>query len=243
MIWNQLNIEKLNRQFESTSPEELLKWAFETFGAKVTLASSFGAEDAALIHMAAGVSPSFRIFTLDTGRLPEETYQVMDAVRGKYKVTIEAYFPDAARVEELVRKKGFFSFKESVENRKECCGIRKVEPLRRALKGMEAWVTGLRREQAESRSNAAKIELDAAQGGILKINPLADWTEANVWEFVRKNGVPYNKLHDAGYPSIGCAPCTRAVKAGEGVRAGRWWWESPEYKECGLHPDRGDASV
>ena len=228
MIWNQLNIEKLNRQFESTSPEELLKWAFETFGAKVTLASSFGAEDAALIHMAAGVSPSFRIFTLDTGRLPEETYQVMDAVRGKYKVTIEAYFPDAARVEELVRKKGFFSFKESVENRKECCGIRKVEPLRRALKGMEAWVTGLRREQAESRSNAAKIELDAAQGGILKINPLADWTEANVWEFVRKNGVPYNKLHDAGYPSIGCAPCTRAVKAGEGVRAGRWWWESPE---------------
>ena len=181
------------------------------------------------------LEPGIRILTLDTGRLNEETYEVMDAVRCKYGVTIESYFPNAHDVEDLERTKGFYSFRESVENRKECCGIRKVEPLRRALKGLDAWITGLRRAQSVTRTDLQKIELDEAHPGLYKINPLADWSEKDVWGYIKKNEVPYNRLHDAGYPSIGCAPCTRAVKPGEDIRAGRWWWENPEHKECGIH--------
>jgi phosphoadenosine phosphosulfate reductase len=235
--FSEADIRKLDAEFEKKEAPEILAWAFRTFGPKVVLASSFGAEDVVLIDLAAKADPSVRIFTLDTGRLPDETYQVMEEVRRRYKVRIEVFFPDAHAIEELVRKKGLHSFRESVENRKECCGIRKVEPLKRALAGAEAWITGLRRDQAETRTDVRKIERDAAHGGIVKLAPLADWTEERVWDYIRKNKVPYNRLHDAGYRSIGCAPCTRAVKPGEDVRAGRWWWERPDHKECGLHPE------
>lgn len=223
-----------NQEFEKKTAEALLKWALEKFP-KTVLASSFGAEDVVLIDMLVKLNPKARIFTLDTGRLNEETYDVMERIRRKYKISIESYFPDAAKVESLERAKGFYSFRDSIENRKECCGIRKVEPLNRALKGVDGWITGLRREQAVTRTDVKKIEKDETHGGILKFNPLADWTEKQVWDYIKTNQVPYNALHDAGYPSIGCAPCTRAIKPGEDVRAGRWWWENPEHKECGLH--------
>ncbi len=225
--------------FKNKSAEEVLQWAVNEFHPDLALASSFGAEDVALIHMLCRIEPKARIFTLDTGRLNEETYEVMDRIRSRYKISIESYFPDAQKVEALERQKGFYSFRESVENRKECCGIRKVEPLNRALSGLKAWITGLRREQSVTRSEVKKIEIDEAHGGILKINPLTDWSEKQVWAYIKENKVPYNRLHDMGYPSIGCAPCTRAVKPGEDIRAGRWWWESTDHKECGLHLPKG----
>lgn len=230
-----MDIQKLARDFETKTAADVLSWAVKEFHPALSFASSFGAEDVVLIDILIGIEPKARIFTLDTGRLNEETYEVMDRIRSKYKISIESYFPDRKKVEALERQKGFFSFKESVENRKECCGIRKVEPLGRALTGLKAWVTGLRRQQAVTRTEIQKIEVDQAHGGIYKINPLADWTEKQVWEYIKKNNIPYNRLHDAGYPSIGCAPCTRAVKPGEDIRSGRWWWENPEHKECGLH--------
>lgn len=229
------DLSALNERFRGASAEELLGWVVREHGPRAALASSFGAEDVVLIDMLFKIDPKARVFTLDTGRLNEETYEVMDRVRRRYGARIDAYFPDAARVEALERQKGFYSFRESVDGRKECCRIRKVEPLERALAGLSAWVTGLRREQAVTRSALAKIEADPSRAGLIKVNPLADWTQEEVWAYIRKHDVPYNKLHDAGYPSIGCAPCTRAVKPGEDVRAGRWWWETPEHKECGLH--------
>ena len=229
------DIKNLNQEFEKKTAEDVIKWAVKEFHPAMSFASSFGAEDVVLIDMLVKIEPKARIFTLDTGRLNEETYEVMDRIRSKYNISIESYFPDFQKVETLERQKGFFSFRESVDNRKECCGIRKVEPLGRALQGLKAWVTGLRREQSVTRTEIQKIEVDEAHGGILKINPLADWSEKNVWEYIKTNKVPYNRLHDMGYPSIGCAPCTRAIKPGEDIRAGRWWWENPEHKECGLH--------
>lgn len=220
------------------TPQEVLKWAVDEFSPELALASSFGAEDVVLIDMLVKIAPTTRIFTLDTGRLNEETYDVMERIRQKYKISIESYFPDFKKVEALERQKGFYSFRESIENRKECCRIRKVEPLGRALQGLKAWITGVRREQSVTRSGVEQVEKDAAHGGIFKINPLADWTEDQVRDYIRKHDVPANKLHELGYPSIGCAPCTRAVKPGEDFRSGRWWWESPEHKECGLHASR-----
>ncbi|MBI4313820.1 MAG: phosphoadenylyl-sulfate reductase, partial [Candidatus Omnitrophica bacterium] len=205
---------------------------------RIALASSFGAEDVALIDMVVKINPKVAVFTLDTGRLNEETYEVMDRIRRKYKISIQSYFPAAAAVEKLEREKGFYSFRESVENRKECCFIRKVEPLGRALAGVDAWITGLRRGQSVTRAGVPKVELDTAHKNVVKLNPLADWSEAQVWAYIKARQVPSNKLHDLGFPSIGCAPCTRAVRPGEDVRAGRWWWENPEHpehKECGLH--------
>src|SRR3989338_7842010 len=230
-----VNIKKLNSQFDKKNPEELLSWAANEFGTDIAFASSFGAEDVVVIDLLSKVKPRIRVFTLDTGRLNDETYEVMERIRLKYDIKIRSYFPDAEKVEKLEREKGFYSFRESIENRKECCGIRKVEPLGRALSGLKAWVAGLRREQSVTRTDIQKIEFDEAHGGILKINPLADWTNDEVWVYLKQNTVPYNKLHDMGYPSIGCAPCPRAVKSGEDIRAGRWWWEDPEHKECGLH--------
>jgi phosphoadenosine phosphosulfate reductase len=223
---------------ESLSTDELLRWAAGTYHPNIGLASSFGAEDVVLIDLLADIAP-VRIFTLDTGRLNQETYDLMDRIRRRYGVELEVYCPQTEAVEQLVRKKGFHSFRESVEGRKLCCTIRKGEPMRRALSGLDAWITGLRREQAVTRREIRKVEKDDDHGGILKLNPLADWTHEQVWESVRRRKIPYNLLHDQGYPSIGCAPCTRAVLPGEDVRAGRWWWESPEHKECGLHrPER-----
>ncbi|HEX9879760.1 MAG TPA: phosphoadenylyl-sulfate reductase [Candidatus Binatia bacterium] len=229
------DLNKLNRDFEEQSAEEVLAWAVKEFSRDVALASSFGAEDVVLIDMLWRVDPKGRVFSLDTGRLNEETYEVMEQIREKYGMQIESYFPDAAAVEKLEREKGLYSFRQSIDGRKECCGIRKVEPLNRALSGLKAWITGLRREQAVTRTDTGKIEIDAAHGSIVKLNPLASWSEKQVWDYIHENKVPYNKLHDRGFPSIGCSPCTRAIKPGEDIRAGRWWWETPESKECGLH--------
>ena len=220
---------------ESRSPQEIVRWAVQQFGDRVALASSFGAEDVAIIHMMVQVTPKPHIFTLDTGRLNQETYDVMDKIREKYHVSIDVMFPKTDAVEQMVQEKGLNLFYHSIENRKLCCGIRKVEPLNRALDNLDAWITGLRRDQVVTRASVKKVDLDLDHGGMAKINPLADWTWEQVMDYVKKNGVPYNVLHDQGYPSIGCAPCTRAIKPGEDFRAGRWWWERPEQKECGLH--------
>jgi phosphoadenosine phosphosulfate reductase len=220
---------------EDKSAEEVLEWALKSYGNKVGLASSFGAEDVVLIHMMAEIDPASKIFTLDTGRLPQETYDVIEKIRSKYGVRIDFFYPETKDVEEMESKFGPNLFYLNVESRKLCCQVRKVEPLNRALSSLSGWICGLRRAQAVTRTEIKKLEIDESHGSILKINPLADWSEEEVWSYIRERDVPYNKLHDQDYPSIGCAPCTRPVKPGEDLRAGRWWWESPESKECGLH--------
>ncbi len=224
--WDQVDVADL---------EGVLRYAVETFHPRLALASSFGLEDVALTHALISICPGARIFALDTGRLPEETYECAERLRVRYGVDVEWYFPQTEAVQQLERSKGLFSFREAVENRLECCGIRKVEPLKRALADRDAWITGQRREQSLTRAALDVVEKDAHHNGIWKFNPLADWSLDDVWAYVRKYDIPYNQLHDQGYPSIGCAPCTRAIKPGEDQRAGRWWWEQPEQKECGLH--------
>lgn len=233
--WTFSDIDAFNKELAGCSAEEIIEWALQKFGSRLTIASSFGAEDVVLIDMAARIDPGVRVFTLDTGRLPEETYDVMNRIRQRYAIEFEVAIPDTARLEELLRTKGPYSFYNSVEDRRECCLVRKVEPLSRALSNVDAWVTGLRRAQSVTRSALETCELDLSNGGKLKISPLANWSEDDVWNHVRQNNVPFNALHEMGYPSIGCGPCTRAVKPGEDVRAGRWWWERPDDKECGLH--------
>lgn len=225
----------LDDSLESKTAEEILKWSLEKYHDKIALASSFGAEDVVLIDMLVKINPKARIFTLDTGRLSQETYDVIDKLKEKYKINIEVYFPDTGSVKKMVNEYGFNLFYKNIELRQLCCKVRKIEPLNRALKNLNAWICGLRREQSVTRTEIKKVEIDRAHNSIIKINPLTDWTEKQVWNYIKENNVPYNKLHDEGYPSIGCAPCTRAIKQGEDVRAGRWWWESPYKKECGLH--------
>ena len=217
------------------NPVAVIGHALSLYHPALTFASSWSVEDIALIDMAAQIQPDIRVFSLDTGRLNPETYECAERVREKYGIEIEWMFPDREAVESLERAKGLFSFRETVENRKECCSIRKVEPLRRALKNQKAWMTGLRRSQSVTRVKLDVVEIDKANGGILKISPLADWTHEQAVYYVKDRNLPYNRLYDQGYASIGCAPCTRAVRIGEDERAGRWWWESPEHKECGLH--------
>ena len=203
--------------------------------APATFASSFGAEDMLLTDLIAREFPGIEVFSLNTGRLPQETLEMMDTVPLRYGISLRIYSPVASAVAQYVATNGADAFYESVELRKSCCGIRKVEPLGRALAGKRAWLTGLRREQAVSRQEMAESEFDAAHG-LQKFNPLIDWTNEEVWAYLRENNVPYNKLHDRSYPSIGCEPCTRAVKPGEDARAGRWWWEGKAgQQECGLH--------
>ncbi|MGQ0796711.1 MAG: phosphoadenylyl-sulfate reductase [Methanobacteriota archaeon] len=223
-------------KFEDRTAEEVLRWATGRFGERVALASSFGAEDCVIVDILARLGTP-RVFTLDTGRLPQETYDVMDAVRERYGIRVEVVVPETTAVESIVREHGLNLFYRSVELRKLCCRVRKVEPLERALKDLDAWIAGLRRDQEPSRRRIAKVERDATHGGIVKVNPLADWTWGDVMAYVRVHDVPYNRLHDLGYPSIGCAPCTRAVAPGDDLRAGRWWWERDAGKECGLHAD------
>ncbi len=222
-------------RFEGATAETVLRWALERFGDRLVIASSFGLEDVVLIDMAAGLSDDIRVFTLDTGRLHQATYDLMDRVRNRYELDIEVMFPEAGAVQAMVRASGLNLFYDSISNRKRCCHARKLEPLARALGACDAWVTGLRREQNVTRAETPVVELDAAHGSIVKVSPLADWSSEQVWEYVRENRVPYNALHDAGYPSIGCEPCTRPVKPGEDARSGRWWWENAETRECGLH--------
>ncbi|MBV8209088.1 MAG: phosphoadenylyl-sulfate reductase [Burkholderiaceae bacterium] len=199
--------------------------------------TSFGAEDMVLLDLIRRNDLPIAIFTLDTGRLPEETYALMQQVEQIYGRCYETYTPDTSAVQALVRARGINGFYESIENRKACCEVRKVEPLRRALAGRHAWITGRRAQQSAIRAGMVAREWDESLQ-VDKFNPLHDWNEQQVWQYIRSNNVPYNALHDRHYPSIGCAPCTRAIAVGEDVRAGRWWWENPETKECGLHPSR-----
>ncbi len=203
----------------------------------VTFANSLGAEDMVLTDIIDRYHLDMDMFSLDTGRLPQETYDLMQTVRERYKTPLRIYFPNVKQVESYVTEHGINGFYESVELRKACCHVRKVEPLRRALQSKRAWITGLRREQAPSRLNL-KISIFDTDNQIQKISPLLEWSSAEVWEYLRQYEVPYNKLHDKFYPSIGCAPCTRAITPGEDIRSGRWWWEDPETKECGLHTNK-----
>jgi phosphoadenosine phosphosulfate reductase len=227
-------LQRLNKDFEGKSPEEILAFFVRKHKGKITLANSLGAEDQVLTHMLEAIDPSVPIFTLDTGRMFPETYDLIEETNKRYNIQLRIMFPDRERVEEMVNTRGLNLFYESVENRKLCCHIRKIEPLKRALKGMEMWITGLRREQSVTRLATGFVEWDEGNG-LLKLNPLADWTNDQVWDYIRKHNIPYHALHDQGFPSIGCQPCTRAVKDGEDIRSGRWWWEQPESKECGLH--------
>lgn len=221
-------------RYKSASPQELIKGFFDEFGDKLKVASSCGLEDQVLTHMAVEVSTQARIFVLDTGRLHQETYDVMALTAAKYGFNYEAYFPDTTAVENLLREKGPNSFYYSVENRKECCHIRKVEPLNRALSDAKVWITGIRRDQSVTRQDVQAIEWDDTHG-LIKLNPIVDWSLDQVNAYLKENDVPVNSLHKQGFPSIGCSPCTRAIKEGEDIRAGRWWWENPESRECGLH--------
>ena len=230
----QQSVPALALQAEQMAAQDVVRLAHDRFGRRVALSSSFGAEDMVLIDMLMRVDPQARIVTLDTGRLPQETYNVMDATRERYGAAIEVFFPQADAVQAMVAEHGVNLFYHSVDLRKLCCGIRKTEPLKRALAGLDAWITGLRREQSVTRTAVHNIEWDESNQ-LIKVNPLADWTQDDVWTYIREHNVPYNALHDRGYPSIGCAPCTRAIQPGEDQRAGRWWWEHPETKECGLH--------
>lgn len=220
---------------EKNDVSRILEWAGKQFDDKAGFASSFSPEDVVIIDMLSKLNSPVKIFTLDTCRLHDETYRVMEDIRQKYQINIEVYFPDGNRIEKLERENGFYSFYQSLEARKECCNIRKVEPLNRALSKLHAWITGLRREQSLTRQALQKVEIDYGHNEIIKINPLLDWSEKQVWDYIQEHNVPYNKLFDKGFTSIGCAPCTRAIKRTEDIRAGRWWWEDPHHKECGLH--------
>ncbi len=207
--------------------------------ASVAFANSLGTEDMVLMDLLTKHAPTIEIFSIDTGRLPVETYDLIERAIKHYRRKIIVYFPEQGAVENFVRINGINGFRDSVAQRQDCCHARKVEPLKRALKGRSAWITGLRRAQAVTRENLSIAEFDEANG-LQKYNPLIEWSEDDVWDYINEFGVPYNALHDQGYPSIGCAPCTRAVEPGEDVRAGRWWWESAEQKECGLHVKNTD---
>ena len=213
----------------------LLQQAVAAYGDGLKLACSFGAEDVVLLDLIVQSKLPISVFVLDTGRLHTETYTLWEQLLEHYAITIAAYTPQTEPLQQFLQLKGPGSFYHSIENRRECCHLRKVEPLSRALAEASGWITGQRREQSVTRASLPKREIDAAHGNIAKLNPLADWSEAQVWEYIKTHHVPYNQLHDKGFPSIGCAPCTRATLPGEDLRAGRWWWENPEHKECGLH--------
>jgi len=227
-------IKTLQEELKNKGPEAVLARVGEVFGDSVLFASALGAEDQVITDIISRKGLKIPVITLDTGRLFNESYQLLEDIEKQYGIRVKLFFPDKDAVEAMTAEHGVNLFRDSVENRKLCCRVRKIEPLRRALSGYKAWICGLRREQSVTRNEIQTIEWDEANQ-IVKINPLADWTEAQVWEYIKNHEVPYNKLHDQGFPSIGCACCTRAVKRTEDVRAGRWWWEVPEQKECGLH--------
>jgi phosphoadenosine phosphosulfate reductase len=234
--------------FEQLEPAEMLEYVLKAHPGKVAFSSSLGAEDQVITHFLAQIAntesglTSPLVFTLDTGRLFAETYELIEKTNARYKINIQVYFPNATSVEKMVQAHGINLFYHSVENRKTCCHIRKIEPLKRALSPMDIWITGLRREQSPTRTRVSYAEWDDANK-VIKINPLLDWTDKQVWDFIRDNAIPYNTLHDKGFPSIGCQPCTKAVLPGDDIRSGRWWWENPDTKECGLHPLRGNKLI
>lgn len=231
---NSLKLQLLLQKTSGLSDIETLLYCLDKFRDKIALSSSLCVEDQVLTDIILRHTHEGRIFTLDTGRLHPETYQLIEKTNLHYNYKLEIYFPQSDAVETLTRTKGLFSFYASIENRKDCCAIRKLEPLSRALKGLDVWITGIRKEQAITRKDMAMIEWDERRR-ILKLNPLIYWSESQVWDYINMHKVPYNTLHDIGFSSIGCEPCTRAVKTGENIRSGRWWWEHSEHKECGLH--------
>jgi len=227
-------IENYNLRLKDASPQEIIGFFAEEFKGRIAFATSLGAEDQVITEMIADIDPGMKIITLDTGRLFQETYDLLDITRKKYNLSIEASFPDATDVENMVNTHGINLFYDSIENRKLCCFIRKTEPLSIALQGMEVWICGLRRDQSVTRQEVQAVEWDNLQK-MIKVNPIVNWSLDQVWQYIRAHKIPYNTLHDKGYPSIGCLPCTRAILQGEDIRAGRWWWESAENRECGLH--------
>ncbi|WP_414712988.1 phosphoadenylyl-sulfate reductase [Sphingobacterium sp. UBA6645] len=227
-------IEQLKSDLAGLDAREILTYVNARFGEEAIFSTSFGIEDQVITHLLSEINATTRVFTLDTGRLFPETYYVWNRTLDIYKLPIQAYYPRTEAVEELISTKGPSSFYESTENRKECCFIRKIEPLKRAINGYKVWITGIRAEQSENRDHMEFIEWDEGNQ-IIKVHPLFNWTLEMVETFLKVNFVPYNPLHDKGFPSIGCQPCTRAIAAGEDFRAGRWWWEDKSKKECGLH--------
>ena len=227
-------IEKWNNELSGSSPEKVIEFFLNRFRDKVALSTSLGLEDQALTQIVSEIDSNANIFTLDTGRLFPETYDLIDRTSRKYKINIKVYFPDPSDVEKMVQEKGINLFYDNVENRKLCCYIRKLKPLARAMKGLDAWITGLRREQSVTRTDMQLVEWDE-NNQMIKINPLIEWSEQDVWDYIDQKNIPYNPLHKKGFASIGCQPCTRAIEPDEDIRAGRWWWENPDTKECGLH--------
>jgi len=227
-------IEQLNQQFDGHSPEEVLRFFLKEYKGKIAMSSSLGLEDQVLTDLIVKIDKSTRIFTLDTGRLFPETYSLIDKTNNQYGIHLDVYFPDSNEVEQLVKTEGVNLFYNGIEQRKACCRVRKIGPLKRAFMGLEVWICGLRREQSVTRQAVQLVEWDEANK-LIKLNPLINFTEEEVWAYIKEHQVPYNRLHKEGFPSIGCQPCTRAVQPGEDIRAGRWWWENLENKECGLH--------
>lgn len=228
------NIEVLNQGFKNSNPKDVLNYFLNQYKGKIAFASSMGAEDQVITDMLVKIDPSVKIFTLDTGRMFPETYDLIEKTNARYKININIYFPEREQVEEMVNEKGLNLFYESIENRRRCCHVRKIVPLKRALSNLDVWISGLRRSQSVTRTAVQMVEWDEGHN-LIKINPLLNWEEAEVWDYIKKHSVPYNTLHDKGFASIGCQPCTRAIQPGEDVRAGRWWWENPKLRECGLH--------
>ena len=228
------SINQWNKDLFTASPEAVLSFFGRTFPGQVAFSTSLGVEDQVITEMISRMDSPIHVFTLDTGRLFQETYDLIEITREKYQQEIMIYFPANEEVERMVTKHGINLFFKSIENRKLCCHIRKVEPLKRALNGMKVWITGVRREQSVTRTGMQLVEWDDSNL-MIKVNPLLNWTHEQVWNFIREHNVPYNTLHDKGFESIGCQPCTRAILPGEPPRAGRWWWENPDTRECGLH--------
>ena len=221
---------------DSLSPQEILTWSLKNFQQRIALSCSFGApEGLVLLDMMHRIDPASRVFVIDTGRLPQETHDLIDRVRDRYDKKVEVLFPRSDDVESMLRDHGTNLFYESIERRQLCCRVRKVEPLKRALSNLDAWVTGLRRDQNVTRQHTPKVQVDWVHGGIVKVNPIADWSRDQVESYVAAFDVPTNRLHAQGYPSVGCAPCSRPVAPGADPRAGRWWWEQAETRECGIH--------
>lgn len=227
--------ERIAAVFEERSPQDLLHWGMDRFGQQLAIATSFQADGMVLLDMAWRIDPNVRVITVDSGRLRQETYDLIDRVRERYEIPIEVFSPQAAELEAFVGEHGPNPFYRGVELRVRCCEIRKVSPLTRALSGLEAWVSGQRRDHLTTRQGIRVVERDALHGGIVKLNPLASWSDDRVWDYLRAHDVPHNALYDQGFTSIGCAPCTRPTQPGEDPRAGRWWWEAESTKECGMH--------
>lgn len=227
----------MSGELEDMPPVDLLEWGFEQFAPRIALAASFGAaEGMVLLDLMVGISPSdTRVFTIDTGRLPQQTHDLIDRVRDRYNLEVEVFAPQAAPVEEMVGEHGPNLFYESASKRQLCCAIRKVEPMQRALAGLDGWVSGIRREQSAARRLVRAAEIDETNGGLVKLNPLAGWSREEVEAYVDEHQLAVNALHADGYPSVGCDPCSRAIVPGEDERAGRWWWESESDRECGIH--------